>query len=196
MRKLATLAIAAAATLGFAATAMAGDKGNSGSVDVFTFDKASVSSIEPDLHAGMEATSLLQIGGIGDSEVFISASWDWNTYDGTDHPCALVEKVGHNFSFDVVNAFVPWNSTAVVAITDNSGAIISAIITGGSVCEVAVPPGGGSNNEWNINFEVTGGTGRFAGASGTGTIHFFFDSTPTGVFGGGLGINEVLVHIN
>ncbi len=168
----------------------------SGNVDGFTFNNASVSSLEPDLHAGADATLLAQIGGIGNSVVNFSASWDWSTYDGIDHPCALVEKVGHTFAFDVIpgaNQFMPWSSTAMVTITHKSGAVITAKVTGGSVCEVAVPgpSGGGSNNEWNINFEVTAGTKRFSGATGTGTIHFFFDSGNST-----FGINEVLVHIN
>ena len=168
----------------------------SGTVDGFTFDKASVSSVEPDLHAGADATLIAEIGGIGNSVVNFSASWDWNTYDGTDHPCALVEKASHVFTLDLIpgsNFLMPWTSNATVTITHKSGAVILAKITGGSVCEVAVPgpSGSGSNNEWNINFEVTGGTKRFTDATGTGTIHFFFDS---GDFT--FGINEVLVHIN
>jgi hypothetical protein len=164
----------------------------SGSVDGFTFNKASISSVEGNGHAGADATSLAQIGGIGDSVVNFSASWDWNAYDGTDHPCALVEKVGHDFFVDVINGG-SWSSTGMVTITHKSGALITARVTGGSVCEVAVPgpSGGGSNNEWNINFEVIGGTKRFADATGTGTIHFFFDSG-----NGTFGINEVLVHID
>ena len=88
--------------------------------------------------------------------------------------------------------FCVLSSTAAVTITHKSGAVISAKITGGSVCEVAVPgpSGAGSNNEWIINFEVTGGTKRFLDATGTGTIHFFFDSGDST-----FGINEVLVHI-
>ncbi len=137
-----------------------------------------------------------QIGGIGDSEVFFSASWDWGAYDGTRHPCALIEKVGHIFATDLnpgANFLLPWTSTALVVITHNSGAVINAIITGGSVCEVAVPgpSGSGTNNEWYIGFEVTGGTMRFADAVGTGTIHFFFDSGD-----GTFRINEVIVHID
>ncbi len=168
----------------------------SGNVDAFTFNNASVSSFEPDLHAGADATMSAEIGGIGTSEVSFSASWDWNTYDGTDHPCALVEKVGHIFTLDLIpgpNFLMPWTSTATVTITHKSGAVILAKVTGGSVCEVAVPgpSGSGSNNEWNINFEVTGGTKRFADAVGTGTIHFFFDSGNST-----FGINEVLVHID
>lgn len=166
----------------------------SGNIDNFTFTKASISSFEGTYHAGAEATLLLQIGGLGQSDVKFSASWDWSAYNG-DHPCALVEKVPHTFIANVLElpSIVPWESDAAVTITHKSGALITADITGGSVCEVAVPGanGSGSNNEWIINFEVNGGTKRFTEATGTGTIHFFFDS---GV--GSFGISEVLLHLD
>ena len=133
---------------------------------------------------------MAKIGGIGDSEVFFSASWDWGLHNSS-HPCALVEIVDHDFTNDLLFGGA-WTSTAEVIITHKSGAEIDAIITGGSVCEVVNPgPNGGTINEWYIAFEVTGGTKRFADAVGTGTIHFFFDSGD-----GTFGINEVLVHMD
>ena len=50
----------------------------SGAVDDFTFDHASSHFFEPDDTAGSEGTLFAQIGGIGESDVFFSASWDWS----------------------------------------------------------------------------------------------------------------------
>ena len=169
----------------------------SGSVNNFEFDHASShfeSAGGDGRTAGSQGTLFVQIGGIGDSEVFFSASWDWAAYLGTRHPCALVDINVQHLKFDFIQNFsTGWDSTAEVIITHKSGAVINAKITGGSVCEVAVPgPSGfGSNNEWYIAFEVTGGTKRFTDAVGTGTIHFFFDSGD-----GTFGLNEVLVHMD
>jgi len=194
MKRVANIGIFSLALWFVGGIGVAGAFVKSGSVDGFTFDQASVSSLEPDLHAGANATLLSKIGGIGDSVVSFSASWDWNTYSA-DYSCALVETVGHDFTTDLIPTsptyLMAWSSTAMVTITHKSGAVITADITGGSVCEITVFGPGMSINEWNINFKVNGGTKRFMGATGTGTIHFFFDSRDFT-----FGINEVLVHID
>jgi len=184
---------------------MAGEKGKSGIIKGSITDHASSHFIAEGgdgRTAGSEGSLFAQIGGIGDSEVLFSASWDWGHapapigpgdvgYDGTRHPCALVDINPQVLIFDFIDFGNPWTSTAEVTITHKSGAVIEANITGGSVCEITVFGSLQSINEWNINFEVVGGTKRFIDAAGSGTIHFFFDSS-----NGTFGINEVLVHMD
>lgn len=71
-----------------------------------------------------------------------------------------------------------FTADATVTITDDDGDVVTAAISSGSVTEVQVPGtgGGGSINEWFIGFVISGGTGKFANATGTGFIHMVFDS--------------------
>ena len=71
-----------------------------------------------------------------------------------------------------------FTADATVTITTPAGDVINAAILSGSVTEVQVPGtgGGGSINEWFIGFKITGGTGKFASASGSGFIQMVFDS--------------------
>jgi len=87
-----------------------------------------------------------------------------------------------------VNGF---SADATVTITAKNGDVVTAAILSGSVTEIQVPGtgGGGSINEWFIGFEITGGTGKFASATGTGFIHMVFDSGSayTDLYDAGLG---------
>jgi len=78
-----------------------------------------------------------------------------------------------------VNGFT---ADATVTITDTKGNVVNAAILSGSVTEVQVPSpsGGASVNEWFIGFVITGGTGKFVNATGTGFIHMVFDAGGTG----------------
>jgi len=71
-----------------------------------------------------------------------------------------------------------FRTDASVTITDKFGDEIWGEIVSGSVTEVQVPGtgGGGSINEWFIGFEIVGGTGDYADASGRGHIHKIWDS--------------------
>lgn len=71
-----------------------------------------------------------------------------------------------------------FRTDATVTITNGEGDEIHGDIVGGSVTEIAVPGtgGGGSINEWFISFDIDGGTGEFAPATGSGYVHMVFDS--------------------
>ena len=73
----------------------------------------------------------------------------------------------------------PFVADATVTVITKNGDEIWGAITGGSVTEIQVPGAGttGSINEWFIGFEITGGTGKFAGATGSGSVHMVWDSS-------------------
>lgn len=117
------------------------------------------------------------------------------------HPCALVNTTGHTFSDANAADGSAFTTDATVAITQDSD-VIEANITGGFVCEISVftcnveiiaAEGGNEDgvcdefetcfaftatiNESVTTFAVDGGAslGRFAGATGTGSIHSIFN---------------------
>ncbi len=80
--------------------------------------------------------------------------------------------------------------TGTFKVTDDDGNTITGIVEGGTNCEVAVfttvgghPPVGvfdfdhsDTNNTVQTALEITGGTGRFSGATGTGVLVFSYDT--------------------
>lgn len=70
----------------------------------------------------------------------------------------------------------PFTTDATVTITNKKGDQIFGSIRGGSVCEIAVDPGPPcTTNEGVTTFEITGGTGKFASASGSGVLCRIFN---------------------
>lgn len=79
-----------------------------------------------------------------------------------------------------------FRTDATVTITRQNGDEINGEVRSGSVYEIhshsgshhnaPAPIAGGSINEWFIGFDIVGGTGDLAGASGSGQIHMIWDS--------------------
>lgn len=93
---------------------------------------------------------------------------------------------------------------AIVTITDENGDTITGDVLGGTNCEVAVfssvgghPPAGVFNfthndteNTVTTVFDITAGTGAFAGASGDGVVVFTYDTfEPHGLLSASISIN-------
>jgi len=146
------------------------------------------------------------IESIGHATVEVSACWDWgrSTPEGetneiytSDHQGALVVTTSQWFgdNKDWTTGSGPFECTATITITDGSGNEMWGDITGGSVYELVVfsPPDTNSINEWLIHFTVSGGTGDFENAKGTGIYRLVWDAhngpgnpysdiTPTGSY--------------
>ncbi len=129
-----------------------------------------------------------EIEGIGKATVEVSACWDWgrgrpagesNQLHTGDHRGALVVTTSQDFIDNKLDTEGDgaYTADATVTITDKKGDQLFGSIVGGSVYELVIhSPGPGSDNEWVINFEITGGTGKFAGATGTGIYRMVWDS--------------------
>ncbi len=159
---------------------------------------------EPDLrNAGAIGTSTGRIEGLGKVTVETSASWDWGLYTGIEtgtpnvdevevHPCALMNTTPHTFLANLVpGGPAPWDADATVTITTRHGDEIFGHIVGGSVCELEVLPGPTTVNEGITSFEIIGGTGKFANASGSGLLRNVFNFA-TGEFEA----NEIFLHLD
>ncbi|MCP3686604.1 MAG: hypothetical protein GY861_28530 [bacterium] len=121
---------------------------------------------------------------LGKVTVELSACWDWgrghtapNQMYSTDHKGALLVTTPQNFEDHKPGTPVdgPFSADSTVIIKTKRGNI-EGKITGGSVYELEVHPGGGSINEWTVNFEIVGGTKRMNNKKGTGTYRMVWDS--------------------
>ena len=129
----------------------------------------------------------------GRSTVTVSASWDYSGYS-TAHPCALVNVTPHDFSGNVfVNGVydpgASWTADGTVTIQRDRRPedTITGQIRGGSVCELFATPSAEvspnlpcSVNESLIAFTVTGGTGRYQGVGGSGSLRAVVNSCAIG----------------
>ncbi len=149
-----------------------------------------------DNHAGAVGSSTGKIPRIGKAKVSTSASWDWSVYSNS-HPCALVNTDSHAFSTGLTG---PFTTDATVTIERlkkglaDPGNKIDAVIKGGSVCEVEVNVAQAcTTNEGVVNFEITGGTGKFATASGTGMLHTLINTCGSAPV---LTLSEIVMQLN
>ncbi len=152
-------------------------------------------------NAGAEVCATGQIEGLGNSTVCASASWDWSGYSGGQnallfpgeterHPCALLNTTPHTFppGNDFAGGFI---AAATVAITTNNGDMIFGAVTGGSVCEIAVSaPPVCTTNEGVTTFAITGGTGKFSSATGSGILHSVVDFCASAFL-----LDEIFLHV-
>jgi hypothetical protein len=146
--------------------------------------------------AGLELASTGEVGGLGAVTVVVSAAWDWSTHTAV-HPCALVEIAPRIFPVDIATHFdpTPWTATATVTVTTAGGSVTGAV-AGGSVCEVEAVGSGDPEDtgfllEGIVSFEVTGGSGDFAGASGTGHTRLIANSVTREITG-----HELLLRLD
>ncbi|MCH7768356.1 MAG: hypothetical protein IH828_05410 [Nitrospinae bacterium] len=107
---------------------------------------------------------------------------------GDEFPFAADGK-GDNFSSSGLDVGTR-TFTGIIKITKKNGATINGIILGGYNCEVKVfttvgghPPAGvfdfthtDTHNTVTTVFKITGGTKKFAGASGDGVLSFTYDT--------------------
>ena len=150
-------------------------------------------------NAGFVGSATGNIEGLGAVTVLASTSWDWGSYRGSEvpgppelevHRCALFNTTPHTFT-NAQSFTGLFTATATVTITTKNGDVISGKIVGGSNCELY----DSSNlytgiNESLVSFEITGGTGKFDSASGTGFLRSAFD------FGGaGFVVDEIFLHL-
>ncbi|HIF63563.1 MAG TPA: hypothetical protein EYG16_11275 [Deltaproteobacteria bacterium] len=149
-----------------------------------------------DNHAGAVGSSTGKIPRVGKAKVSTSASWDWSAYS-TSHPCALFNTDSHVFSTGLTG---PFTTDATVTIERlrkglaDPGNKIDAVIKGGSVCEVEVNVAQScTTNEGVLNFEITGGTGKFATASGTGMLHTLINTCGSAPV---LTLSEIVLQLN
>jgi len=143
-------------------------------------------------NAGVIVSSEGNIEGIGKATVDVSSSWDWDLYDGTVHPCALMNITSHTFSAGNLPGPGPFTTLATVTITAENGDQIDGMVRGGSVCEIAVFSGPTCTiNEGVTTFEILGGTGKFASATGSGILRSVFDFC-SGTFL----LDEIILHLN
>ena len=147
-------------------------------------------------NAGAIVSSMGKIEGLGVVTVDVSSSWDWGLYDGVTHPCALMNITPHNFLAGNLPGPVPFTTNSTVMITTKNGDEIHANIVGGSVCELSFffcPATGfvATINEGLTSFKITGGTGKFATATGTGLLRSVFNFC-TGVFQA----DEIFLHLD
>ena len=97
--------------------------------------------------------------------------------------------------------------TGTVTITDAYGNTIAGVVEGGTNCEVEVFPGNhtsgvfdfdhsDTNNTVQTALEITGGTGRFTGVTGTGTLAYTYDTLePHNLLSANIAINSKLPRI-
>ncbi|MDA2921098.1 hypothetical protein MYX76_16675 [Desulfobacterota bacterium AH_259_B03_O07] len=158
-------------------------------------------------NAGFVGSATGEIEGVGDVTVFVSTSWDWGddsqVYRATEttccpelevHRCALINHTGHKFT-DAQSFTGEFTTTATVTITDENGDEIFGKIVGGTNCELYDASNAYTGvNEGLTSFEITGGTGEFASASGTGLIRSLFDNfiAPSGAFT----LSEIFLHLD
>jgi hypothetical protein len=149
-----------------------------------------------DNNAGAVGSSTGKIPRVGKAKVSTSASWDWSVYSSS-HPCALFNTDSHAFSTGTNG---PFTTDATVTIERlrkglaDPGNKIDAVIKGGSICEVEVNVAQScTTNEGVVNFEITGGTGKFATASGTGMLHTMINGCGSAPL---LTLSEIVLQLN
>ena len=144
--------------------------------------------------SGVESVSYayLKTAGLGRAKVTVSASWDYVGYSSA-HPCALVNVLPHDFagnvfvdgSYDLTNTWTA-EATVVIERQRNSNDTIIGSIRGGSVCELyagtatVTPMLPCSVNESLISFTITGGTGRYEGYGGSGSLRAVVNTCAVG----------------
>ena len=165
-------------------------------------------------NAGAIASSEGKVKGLGKVTVDVSSSWDWGLFSSTDHPCALMNISSHTFSavndaIAITAGTAPcltpigtaetactaagfgFTTDATVTITTKKGDEVSGVVRGGSVCEIATFTGPICTiNEGITAFEITGGTGKFVSASGSGVLRSIFNFC-TGTFE----LDEIMLHL-
>ena len=123
--------------------------------------------------AGADVTATGDISHLGASSTNVSAAWDWGT------PAAGVySPVGPTTIFSATVLPSPYvfcssavTATGVSTLTAANGDTISGIVTGGEVYELFLGAFPGDGQESFIAVTITGGTGRFSGASGKFVSH-------------------------
>ena len=149
-----------------------------------------------DNNAGAVGSSTGKVPRVGKAMVSTSSSWDWGTYSSS-HPCALVNTDSHAFSTGTAG---PFTTDATVTIerlkkgVADPGNKIDAVVKGGSICEVEVNVAQAcTTNEGVVNFEITGGTGKFAAATGTGMLHTMINNCGSAPL---LTLSEIVLQLN
>ena len=149
-----------------------------------------------DNNAGAVGSSTGKIPGVGKARVSTSSSWDWGTFSSS-HPCALVNTDSHAFSTGLLGPFTTDSTVTIERLRKglpDPGNKIDAVIKGGSICEVEVNVAQAcTTNEGVVNFEITGGTGKFATASGTGMLHTMINSCGSAPL---LTLSEIVMQLN
>ena len=127
-----------------------------------------------DNNAGAVGSSTGKIPRVGKARVSTSSSWDWGTFSSS-HPCALVNTDSHAFSTGTAGPFTTDSTVTIERLRKglaDPGNKIDAVIKGGSICQVEVNVAQAcTTDEGVVNFEITGGTGKFATATGSGMLH-------------------------
>ncbi len=144
--------------------------------------------------AGAASVASGHFSHLGDIATYIDAAWDWDVSAagnfspvGPDTgPSATVLPTGslpHTFAFDPFAGSCGTTVTATgqVTIIGANGDLLFGQVTGGEVYELdfdvdTPPPGDGQ--ESFITVDITGGTGRFANASGSFVSHTIFRLFP------------------
>jgi hypothetical protein len=149
-----------------------------------------------DNNAGAVGSSTGKIPRVGKAKVSTSASWDWSSYSSS-HPCALVNTDSHAFSTGSAGPFTTDSTVTIERLKRglvDPGNKIDAVIKGGSICEVEVNVAQScTTNEGVVNFEITGGTGKFANASGTGMLHTMINTCGTAPV---LTLSEIVMQLS
>ena len=180
-----------ATTSSFADHSKEGQRGLLGNEMVFNAASHFLAFGGDDRNAGVIASSEGNIEGIGQATVDVSSSWDWGLFN-SDHPCALNNITSHTFLVTNAPGPGPFTTLATVTITAKNGDQINGFVRGGSVCEIiGTIPAVCTVNEGVTTFDILGGTGKFASASGSGILRSVF-SFCTGVFL----LDEIILHLN
>ena len=135
--------------------------------------------------AGADTTSTGRVSHLGQVTTEISTAWNWGnpatgdytpTVPATDSSATVVGA--HAFSgqqvFPSFGCNIPWETTGIVTLTAANGDKVTGTVEGGEIYELgfAVP---GDGQESFIEVMITGGTGRFAGATGSFVTHSIID---------------------
>ena len=193
--RLSALTMVIAATVLLSSTAIA--KGPSerplkGTFSDFTLDQAQDHFFEElgcggGPFAGPETTAQGKVSHLGKTESTLSTAWDWGTpaagvytsVGPTTASSATVVGV-HSFEGQVFPAFgcIPWDTTGMVTLTAASGDQVTGDVTGGEIYELGFVVAGDGQESF-IAVTIMGGTGRFAGATGSFVTHSIIG--PTGI---------------
>lgn len=122
-----------------------------------------------------------------------STSWDWDSYDPTNHPCALINIVSRDINrAGQMNSLFQTDATVIIEVPYKG--TIHGIVRGGSVCELYENGQYTLVNEGMTAFEVDPeqSTGKFYGATGTGSIRSSAEQVPNGQFV----FNEVYLNLH
>ena len=127
------------------------------------------------------------------SSITSSTSWDWSSFNLTNHPCALVNVAPRTIKEFGTNGGATFETDATIIIEVPYKGTIYGKVRGGSVCELHDTGGYTGVNEGMTAFEVDPeqSTGKFYGATGTGSIRSAANQT-TGEFV----FNEVYLNLN